>query len=65
MSAVITMKVQTDAVQLKFPLWIHLGNAAISYVKYLGKAFWPVNLALVYPHPELSISVRPLRCPDW
>ncbi len=56
-SAVITMKVQTDATQVKLPLWIHLGNAAIAYVKYIGKAFWPVNLAPVYPHPEQSISV--------
>jgi len=56
-SAVVTMKVQTDATQVKLPLWIHLGNAAIAYVKYVGKAFWPLNLAPVYPHPELSISI--------
>jgi tetratricopeptide (TPR) repeat protein len=56
-SAVVTMKVQADAVQLKLPLWIHLGNAAISYVKYLGKAFWPLHLAPVYPHPQFSISI--------
>jgi protein O-mannosyl-transferase len=57
-SAVITMKVQAGATQVKLSPWIHLGNAAISYVKYLEKAFWPVDLAPVYPHPELSISVR-------
>jgi protein O-mannosyl-transferase len=56
-SAAITMKVQTDATQVKLPLWIHLGNAAIAYVKYVGKAVWPLNLAPVYPHPELSISI--------
>jgi protein O-mannosyl-transferase len=56
-SAVVTMKVQTDATQVKLSPWIHLGNAAIAYVKYLGKAFWPLNLAPVYPHPELAISV--------
>jgi len=55
-SAVITMKVQTNAIHVKLPLSIHLGNAAISYVQYLEKAFWPVNLAPVYPHPELSID---------
>jgi protein O-mannosyl-transferase len=54
-SAVITMKVQTDATQVKLSPLIHLGNAAISYVKYLEKAFWPVNLAPMYPHPELAI----------
>ena len=56
-SAVVTMKVQTDATQVKLSPWIHLGNAAISYAKYLEKAFWPVNLAPVYPHPELAISL--------
>jgi protein O-mannosyl-transferase len=56
-SAVITMKVQTDAMGVKPPLWVRLGNAAISYVEYLGKAFWPVNLAPAYPHPQLSISI--------
>ena len=56
-SAAITLKVQARATQVKLSPWIHLGNAAISYVKYLEKAFWPVNLAPVYPHPELSISL--------
>ena len=56
-SAVITMKVQTGATQMKLSPWIHLGNAAISYVKYSEKAFWPVNLAPIYPHPELAISL--------
>jgi protein O-mannosyl-transferase len=56
-SAVITVKVEANATQAKLPLWIHFGNAAISYVKYLEKTFWPVNLAIVYPHPELGISI--------
>ncbi len=56
-SAIITMKVQTGATQAKLPLGIHLGNAAIAYVEYVGKAFWPVNLAPVYPHPEQSIRI--------
>ena len=71
-SAFITMKtggtafnymVVTDASQSKFPLWIRLGNAAIAYVKYVGKAFWPVDLALVYPHPGLATSIPRPRSP--
>jgi tetratricopeptide (TPR) repeat protein len=27
-------------------------NALISYVRYLGKTFWPVDLAVFYPHPR-------------
>ena len=28
-----------------------LENAVVSYARYLGKVFWPVNLCLCYPHP--------------
>jgi tetratricopeptide (TPR) repeat protein len=27
------------------------GNALVSYCRYLGKMFWPANLAVFYPHP--------------
>ncbi len=55
-SALITIKVEADATQSSLPLWAHLANAVVSYGKYLGKTFWPVNLAIVYPHPGLAIS---------
>ena len=28
-----------------------LGNALVSYVKHIGKMFWPSGLAYYYPHP--------------
>ena len=65
-SAVITLKtggaafnymVLTDATRAKLSLWLRLGNAALSYVKYLEKAFWTVNLAIVYPHLGRGISI--------
>jgi len=28
-----------------------VANALVSYVRYLGKAFWPSHLAVFYPHP--------------
>ena len=37
------------------PWWVRLENVPISYVRYLGKVFWPVNLACFYPydrHPQ-------------
>ena len=34
-------------------LGVRLGNALISYCRYLGKLFWPADLAVVYPHPGL------------
>ena len=30
---------------------VRFGNASVAYVRYLGKAFWPTRLAVVYPHP--------------
>ena len=65
-SAVVTIKtglgafnymVLTDATRSKLSLWLRLGNAALSYAKYLGKTFWPVNLAIVYPHLGPGISI--------
>ena len=29
-----------------------LGNAATSYLKYLGKTIWPTDLAVIYPYPK-------------
>ena len=29
-----------------------LGNAVVSYLRYLGKFFWPTDLAAIYPHPS-------------
>jgi len=29
-----------------------VGNAVVSYCRYLGKLFWPENLAIFYPHPQ-------------
>ena len=33
------------------PLGARVGNALISYGRYLGKLFWPADLAVFYPHP--------------
>jgi len=35
----------------EYPLTVRLGNAVVSYVRYLGKMFWPADLAVIYPHP--------------
>jgi FOG: TPR repeat len=34
------------------PLPLRLSDAAVSYVKYLGKTIWPTRLAILYPHPR-------------
>jgi tetratricopeptide (TPR) repeat protein len=35
------------------PLAQRLANAALALVGYLGKTFWPAQLAIFYPHPAL------------
>jgi Flp pilus assembly protein TadD len=41
--------VSTDAV----PIMQRLANATVAYVAYIAKAFYPVNLAIFYPHPSV------------
>ena len=54
-SIVVTITAQragggVKTLSLYSPL-LRLETAVISYVSYLGKAFWPVKLAGLYPHP--------------
>jgi tetratricopeptide (TPR) repeat protein len=34
------------------PLELRLANALVSYVAYIGKMLWPLNLAVYYPYDE-------------
>jgi tetratricopeptide (TPR) repeat protein len=35
-----------------FPLGNRIANAAVSYMGYMGKMFWPVQLTIFYPYPD-------------
>ena len=37
------------------PLTVRLENVVVSYVRYIGKAFWPSPLVPMYPRPENSL----------
>jgi tetratricopeptide (TPR) repeat protein len=52
-SSVITFIVQSKggAVSTSLPIGARLANALMSYVRYLGKLFWPGKLSVFYPHP--------------
>src|ERR1700688_831461 len=52
-TAVVTMKAQkaAGAVKSQYSLLLRFETAAVSYVRYLGKAFWPSKLVALYPHP--------------
>ena len=55
-SALITMRVESEAMQARYPLWVRLANAAQAYATYVVKAVCPIHLAPIYPHPGLSIN---------
>ncbi len=54
-ASVVTFVVQKHSGAMQavesLPLGARGGNALISYCRYLGKLFWPEDLAVFYPHP--------------
>ena len=53
-SCVVTLIVQRRggalATLTEYPLGVRISNAVVSYAAYLGKTFWPVDLAVFYRH---------------
>ena len=58
-SGVVTVLAQYEAGSMTGPHWqplpVRLENAVVAYARYIGKAFWPSNLAILYPHPGNSL----------
>jgi tetratricopeptide (TPR) repeat protein len=53
--SVVTWRVQSSAgAVLPMPLANRLGHALVTYVAYLWKMLWPVDLAAMYPHPGVE-----------
>ena len=55
-SSIITVIVQQHGKSIIsldfFPLSMRIANALISYLKYIEKMIWPVNLAVFYPYQK-------------
>lgn len=60
-SAVITFIVQQGAGAMRpgerFSLSVRISNALVSYISYILKMFFPIRLAVLYPHPGDSLPV--------
>jgi protein O-mannosyl-transferase len=52
------MHKKEGALTAAMPLTWRLKNVIYSYLAYLGKAFWPIRLAVFYPHPENTLPWR-------
>jgi tetratricopeptide (TPR) repeat protein len=54
-ASVVTFVVQRNGGAVvameNLPLGERAGNALVSYCRYLGKMFWPTDMAIFYPHP--------------
>lgn len=59
-SSVVTLLAQHQAFEVlnieSLPLYKRIANMIVSYVAYLGKIFWPVDLAVLYPY-DFSLPV--------
>ncbi|HVI08117.1 MAG TPA: tetratricopeptide repeat protein [Candidatus Binatia bacterium] len=58
-SAIVTMLAQKAGHAVRVGSFrVRFGNAAVAYMRYIGKMFWPRHLAVLYPHPGRYI-------PNW
>jgi tetratricopeptide (TPR) repeat protein len=57
-SGVVTIVAQRTggSMHLVLPLGVRLENAIYAYAMYVWKGFWPVRLAVFYPHPGASLA---------
>lgn len=59
-SSVATMVAQTAGEMVRplsfYPMSVRIKNALVSYLSYLGKTLWPLDLAFPYRHPGNSLS---------
>jgi tetratricopeptide (TPR) repeat protein len=46
----------------KFPIIERIANAAVSYIDYLKKIFWPHDLAIIYPYSQSLPFGKVLIC---
>lgn len=54
--------IMDGAVQtIDLPLGLRMANATTAYIKYIGKMFWPTDLAVYYPFPP-SIPLWQVIC---
>lgn len=58
-SCVMTLWAQRDAIAAseQATLFARAGNAVVSYIVYLRQFFWPMNLAVLYPHPGADLAM--------
>jgi tetratricopeptide (TPR) repeat protein len=60
-AAFLTQSQERAVVSLaSLPLIVRLENVVVAYFTYIGNMFWPLDLAVVYPHPGALPAWQPL-----
>ncbi len=57
---IVAQRTQAMTALANLPLRTRLANAALSYVAYMRKTLWPVDLAVFYPYPMQTSMYRGL-----
>ncbi len=53
MGACVAILTRTpDRPLLRLPTWHQISNGLVSYILYIGKTLWPVDLSVIYPPPD-------------
>lgn len=59
-ASIVVFLVQANVALVKssfvIPLRYRLANVLLAYMKYIRKMFWPIDLGILYPHPETNIQ---------
>jgi len=63
-SAIATLFAQREAMpqMSNVTALVRLANGAISYIRYLGKTFWPAGLSVIYPFPTRINPTAAIFC---
>jgi protein O-mannosyl-transferase len=48
-----SLSVENYGPRIFTPIKLRIENALVSYVKYIGKMIWPLDLAVLYPYPRI------------
>ena len=52
-TSAVTYAKQDLAMQRAISLPLRVANGLMSYARYVGKTFWPTELSVLYPHPNI------------
>jgi Flp pilus assembly protein TadD len=56
LSSLVTVIAQLSTLEI-VPFKLRIANGLVSFVAYMGKMIWPLDLAVFYPHPGSELQI--------